>query len=75
MTIHSSTADTLHDTGVNLADRVMSLIEAISSHLAARRRYRTVRTELEDYSPEQLAELGITDADIDIVAEDAALRG
>jgi hypothetical protein len=74
MTIHSSTADTLHDTGVNLADRVMSIIEAISSHLAARRCYRTVRTELEDYSP-QLAELGITDADIDIVAEDAALRG
>ena len=74
MTIHSFTADTPHGTGVNPVDLVMSIIETISRRLAARRRVRTVRAEIEDYAPDQLAELGIRDADIDFVAEDAARR-
>lgn len=73
MTIQGLTADTLHNAS-SLAEPVMSIIETISSRLAVRRRYRTVRAELEDYAPEQLAELGIRDADIDLVAEDAARR-
>ena len=73
MTIHSFTAGTLHS-GFNLAEPVMSFVDAFSARLAARRRYRTVRAELEDYAPEQLAELGISDADIDLVAEEAARR-
>jgi hypothetical protein len=73
MTIHSFTADTLHN-GFSLVEPVMSIIEAISSRLAARRRYRVVRAELESYAPDQLVELGICDADIDFVAEDAARR-
>jgi uncharacterized protein YjiS (DUF1127 family) len=73
MTIQSFTADTLHSR-FNIAETVHSMIEAVSARLAARRRFCTVRTELEDYTPEQLAELGIRDADIDLVAEDAARR-
>jgi hypothetical protein len=73
MTIQSFTADTLHN-GFSLVEPVLSLIETILGRLAARRRFRAVRAELEDYAPEQLVELGIQDADIDIVAEDAARR-
>jgi uncharacterized protein YjiS (DUF1127 family) len=71
MSIQSFAADALHGR-FNIAEPVISIIEALSAHLAARRRFRAVRTELEDYTPEQLAELGISDADIDLVAEDAA---
>ena len=71
MTIHSFTADTLH-TGSNLAETAMSFVDAIYARLAARRRYQTAKAELLDYSTEQLAELGISDADIELVAEDAA---
>jgi hypothetical protein len=71
MTIQSFTADALHSR-FNLAEPVTSIIEAFLARLAARRRYRTVRAELEDYAPEQLLELGISEADIDLVAEDAA---
>lgn len=73
MTIQSFAADTLHN-GFSLAEPVMSIIETISSRLAARRRFRTVRAELEGYAPHQLGELGISDADIDFVSEDAAHR-
>ena len=73
MSIQSFTADTLHGR-FNFAEPVMSIIEAFSARIAARRRYRTVRAELEEYAPEQLAELGISDADIDLVAEDAARK-
>lgn len=72
MTIHSFTAGTLHDSGFKLANSVMSIVDTVSSRLTARRRYRTVRAELEDYAPEQLGELGIRDADIERVAEAAA---
>lgn len=71
MSIQSFTAGTLH-IGFNFAEPVMSAIEALSTRLAARRRYRAARAELEDYAPEQLVELGIRDADIDLVAKDAA---
>jgi hypothetical protein len=73
MTIPSFTAETLHN-GFSLVEPVMSIVETISSRLAARRRYRVVRAELEGYAPDQLAELGIRDADIELVAEDAARR-
>jgi uncharacterized protein YjiS (DUF1127 family) len=48
--------------------------DRFSAHWTAWRRYRTVRAELLDYSPQQLAELGISDADVEFVAEDAARR-
>jgi hypothetical protein len=73
MTIHSFTAETLHR-GFNVAEPVLSILEAISARLAGRRRYRIVRAELEDYAPDQLAERGISGADIAFVAEDAAHR-
>ena len=41
---------------------------------SARRRAHTVRAELRDYSPQQLAELGIREADIDWIAEEADPR-
>ena len=69
MTIQSFAAGT-SQSGWSLADAVTSLRERFSAHSAARRRYRTVRAELLGYSPQQLAELGISEADIDFVTED-----
>jgi hypothetical protein len=71
MTIHSFTADTLHS-GWTIGDAVRSILERFSARLDARRRYRAVRDELLDYSPQQLVELGISGADVDFIAEDAA---
>ena len=71
MTIQSFAVGT-PQSGWSLADAVTSLRERFSAHWAARRRYRTVRAELLGYSPQQLAELGISEADIDFVAEDAS---
>jgi len=68
MSIQSFTADTLNN-GWNLAEAAGSIIERYSVRLAAWRHYRTVRAELRDYSPQQLAELGISEADIDFIAE------
>ena len=73
MTIHSFTADTLHS-GWTIGDAVRSFFEDFSARLAAKRRYRAVRAELLDYSPQQLVELGISEADVDFIAEDAAGR-
>lgn len=58
--------------GWNLADALTSFEERLSARRAARRRYRTVRAELLGYSPQQLAELGISEADIGFVAESAS---
>ena len=74
MTIQSFAAGT-SEGGWSLVDAVTSLRERFSAHREARRRYRTVRAELLDYSPQQLVELGISEADIDFVAEDASRRG
>jgi len=60
--------------GFNLADAVGSILDRCAALLAARRRRRTVRAELLEYSEQQLAELGIRGADIDFVAEDASHR-
>lgn len=73
MTTQSFAADRLHN-GFSPTEPLMAIIETISRRLAARRRFRTVRAELEGYAPDQLAELGIRDADIEFVAEDAACR-
>ena len=73
MTIHSFTADTLHS-GWTFGDAVRSIREGFSARLAAWRRYRTVRAELLDYSPQQLVELGISEADVDFIAENASGR-
>jgi uncharacterized protein YjiS (DUF1127 family) len=59
---------------LSLAEHVIALIDALSACLAAHRRYRKLRAELLDYSPEQLAELAIRDADIEFVARAAARR-
>ena len=69
MSIQSFTADTLSN-GWNLAEVAGSIMERLSTRWAARMRRRTVRNELLDYSPQQLAELGISEDDIDFVAED-----
>ncbi len=69
MSIQSFSADTLNS-GWSLAEGTGSIIERVSTRWAAWRRYRTVRAELLDYSPQQLAELGISDADIDFIAAD-----
>ena len=71
MTIQSFAAGA-SQSGWSLADAVTPLRERFSARRAARRRYRAVRAELLGYSPEQLAELGISEADIDFVAEDAS---
>jgi uncharacterized protein YjiS (DUF1127 family) len=71
MTIQSFAADTLHN-GWSFAEAVRSIRERFSGNWAAWRRYRTVRAELLDYSPQQLVELGISEADVDFVAEDAS---
>jgi uncharacterized protein YjiS (DUF1127 family) len=71
MTIQSITDGAPH-VGFSLADAVTSILERCSVRLAAWRRYRKVRAELLEYSEPQLAELGIRDADIDFVAEDAS---
>jgi uncharacterized protein YjiS (DUF1127 family) len=68
MSIQSFTADTPNN-GWNLAEAAGSIIERVSTRWAAWRRYRTVRAELLDYSPQQIAELGISKADIDFIAE------
>ena len=73
MTIQSVTDGRAH-AGFNLADAVTSILERCSARLAARRRRRTVRAELREYSEQQLAELGIREADIDFVAEHASHR-
>jgi uncharacterized protein YjiS (DUF1127 family) len=73
MTIQSITAGA-PNVGFNLADAVTSFLEHCTVRLAARRRYRQVRSELLGYSPQQLAELGIREADIDFVADDASVR-
>jgi uncharacterized protein YjiS (DUF1127 family) len=70
MTIQSFTADTLHG-GWSVAEAVASIMEHFSARRDARRRCRRVRAELLDYSPHQLAELGISEADVDFIAEDA----
>jgi uncharacterized protein YjiS (DUF1127 family) len=44
----------------------------LSQWLAAYRQYRVVRAELLQYNPQELNELGISDADIDNVARTAA---
>jgi uncharacterized protein YjiS (DUF1127 family) len=51
-----------------VTDAVRSIRRRFAARLAARRRYRTVRAELLQYSAQQLAELGISAADIDFVA-------
>jgi uncharacterized protein YjiS (DUF1127 family) len=71
MTIQSFATDTLQN-GWSFAEAVRSMRERFSANWTARRRYRTVRAELLDYSPRQLAELGISEADVDFVAEDAS---
>ena len=71
MSIQSFAADALHSR-FDIAEPVRSVVEAFSARLAARRRYWTARAELEDYTPKQLVELGISGADIDLVAEEAA---
>jgi len=73
MTFQSFTAGRLQR-HLTLAEHVIALIDAVSARLAAHRRYRRVRAELLDYSPEQLAELAIRDADIEFVARAAARR-
>jgi hypothetical protein len=50
----------------------MSDLKAFAIRLGDRRRFRALRAELEDYVSEQLVELGIRDADIDVVAREAA---
>ena len=69
MSIQSFTADTQND-GWNLAEVAGSIMERLSTRWAVLIRRRTVRNELLDYSAQQLAELGITEADIDFIAED-----
>ncbi len=68
MSIQSFTADTLNNRW-NLAEAAGSIFDRYVARWAAWRRYRTVRAELLDYSPRQLAELGISEADIDFIAE------
>jgi uncharacterized protein YjiS (DUF1127 family) len=45
--------------------------QSISKRLASYRQYRAVRSELLQYSHQELRELGISDADIDRVARAA----
>jgi len=73
MTIQSITDGGAH-AGFNLADAVTSILERCSARLTARRRYQRIRAELLEYSEQQLAELGIREADIDFVADDASHR-
>lgn len=71
MTIQSFTLDT--PPGIwSIAEALRSTRDRFSVKWTARRRFRAVRDELLDYSPQQLAELGIRGADVDFVAEDAA---
>ena len=71
MTIQSFAADTGHNSW-SLTEAVTSMRERFSARWTARRRYRTVRAELLEYSPQQLPELGVSEADVDFVAEDAS---
>jgi uncharacterized protein YjiS (DUF1127 family) len=70
MTVQSFTAESSR--GFGIGEAVKSIMDGLSARIAARRRYRRVRAELLDYSPQQLAELGISQADVDFVAEDAS---
>jgi uncharacterized protein YjiS (DUF1127 family) len=72
MTIQSFTAD--RSRGFAIGEAVRSIMEGLSARVAARRRYRRVRAELLNYSPRQLGELGISEADVEFVAEDASRR-
>lgn len=69
MSIQSFTADALN-TRWSFAELAGSIMERFSTRRAVRMRRRTVRNELLDYSPQQLAELRISEDDIDFVAED-----
>ena len=71
MTIHSFTADSL-PSGWPFADALRSILDSFSARRTARQRYRALRAELLDYSPQQLAELGISEADVDFIAEDGS---
>ena len=73
MTFHSFTAADLHG-GRTIGEELRLIFKGFSARLTASRRYRTVRAELLDYSPQQLAELGIRKADVNFIAEDAAGR-
>ena len=55
----------------SLNGAVITGLRIVSSWIAARRHYRTVRNELLEYSPQELAELGIRDEEIDFVAHAA----
>lgn len=67
MTIQSFILDTPQGAW-SVAEALRSARERFSAKWTARRRFRTVRDELLDYSPQQLAELGIRRADVDFVA-------
>lgn len=54
------------------SDVIGTLVDSVRARLAARRRYLALKAELLDYSPGQLVELGISEADIERVAGDAA---
>lgn len=76
MTMYSFTADFAR--GQTFTRTVHSIIAdavaRLGHSLAVRRQARTVRNELLEYAPHELAELGISQADVDVVAEDAVRR-
>ncbi|MCP4383132.1 MAG: hypothetical protein GY798_17200 [Hyphomicrobiales bacterium] len=57
-----------------LDQAVGARLRRLSKRVAVFRQYRTARTELLQYNPQELCELGISDADIDNVAR-ASARG
>lgn len=69
MTVHTFAADANRGWSLHLAiARVGAMLHDLSEQYRRRRRYREIEAELLDYSPEQLAELEISEADIDRVA-------
>jgi uncharacterized protein YjiS (DUF1127 family) len=71
MAINSLTADALHS-GWNISDAVRAIHQRFAARLATRRRYRKMRAELLQYSASELTELGISAADVDLIAKHAA---
>ena len=73
MAVNSLTADSLRS-GWNISDAVRAIHQGFAARLAARRRYRKMRAELLQYSASELTELGISAADVDLIAEYASHR-
>jgi uncharacterized protein YjiS (DUF1127 family) len=57
--------------GWNLG-KISSFRDTVTARYRCWRTYRAVKAELRQYEPEHLADFGVAEADIDIIAREAA---